>query len=108
MGCLSVAYKTILADAPDGLPPAKEPPHHRRLTWEIKMKILGTVFSKETFIKLSKDIPLDSCVQEYRDQDKMWQSHRVVKDQVGLSVGLSIGLQYMILGRLKKKFMIIP
>lgn len=41
--------------------------------WEIKVRILGTVFSNETLVKLSEAIPLESCVREYRDQDKMWQ-----------------------------------
>ena len=53
-------------------------------------------------------MPLKQCPQEYRDNDKLWLSLLSGDSPNGLNEGLVFGLQYMILGKLKTKFMIIP
>ena len=70
MSCLPTAYKTFLSDDPEEMPPAKEPPYHRRFMWEIKIKILRAVYNNKTLVKVSKAIPLESCVREYRTRDR--------------------------------------
>ena len=62
----------------------------------------------ETFIRPKEPMPLKQCPQEYRDNDKLWVSLLSGDSPNGLNEGLVFGLQYMILGKLKKKFMIIP
>ena len=70
--------------------------------------IFGYSNYSETFIRPKEPMPLKECLQEYWDNDKLWVSLLSGDSPNGLNEGLVFGLQYMILGKLKKKFMIIP
>lgn len=61
-GCLTIAYKTFLSDAPDELAPKKLLPHHIRFIWEIKIKILKDIYNNNTMVRLSKTISLKPCL----------------------------------------------
>ena len=65
--CLSSSYRTFLTDSPDKENVSK------RWIWEIQIQTLGEFNYGEKFKQVSS-MPIEPCIQKYRDKDQFWDS----------------------------------